>query len=814
MDGNTCITALTRAVTYLRLANARRGTQACHRALTAVQDAVERGRGRIIAHTLDELEDANPVSAASPRSPAPPLERGHIGYRRTQTRDAARAGRVPFRHRPWRWAAWRRRSLMTLLVISQTLFASYFLLGVLPYQRVNVLSIALVAVFAVLFAWVSVGFWMAVYGFVYRCAGGDPWSLLRRHPRAALARTPLARTAVVMPVYHEPVDRCMRGLRAVYRSLEATGELEHFEFFILSDSREPDVWLAEQAAWHELCRELGAQGRIHYRRRIVNLRYKSGNIADFLRRWGRLFRYMVVLDADSLMEGDTVVRMVQLMEREPGVGILQTAPRICNARSPFALVQQFANRVYGSLYTTGLASVQLGDAVYWGHNAIIRVAPFMRHCGLRRLRGPGVFGGPVMSHDFVEAAYMGRAGYEVWLEPELDGSYEESPPTLLDELARDRRWSKGNLQHLWLVLFGRRISVPQRLALVNGVFSYATSPLWFLFLALTTVQVARFTLWPIDYFPQGHTLFPLWPVWHPTWAIQLACTTAFLLFMPKLLAFVDAAVRTRLRRAYGGPWRLFAGIVMESVASAVFAPIRMVFHTRFVTEALCNLHVPWAGQNRGEEISWGLALRTSAGITLLAAAWAGFAWFLQPTFFYWSLPVAVPLVLSAPLGVWLSRRAAGIALRRRRYFHVAEDDLPPRLMQDLEMPLAQAFEPLPVAAFEAAVIDPRRNRLHRALGRPSRGPRADDLVVLMQRCLYSGRQALTRRQLGLLAQDPEALAWLHHYVWRSPGGSPWSEQIDEIARRTTHGAHPPPPTYARFGARPGAWRPQARLRRP
>ncbi|HYW92817.1 MAG TPA: glucans biosynthesis glucosyltransferase MdoH [Gammaproteobacteria bacterium] len=813
MDGQTCITALTRAVSYLRLATPRRGADPCRRALSAVQGAVEGGRGRVIGRTMDELtRHVRPTTPAA-RPAAPPIERGHIGYPTAQGRSGRRgqcAGPYTRKRHAWRWAALRRRSLMTLLVVSQTLVASWFMLGVLPYQRVNVLSISLIAVFAVLFAWVSVGFWMAAFGFAWRCLGGDPWSLLRRHPAAALGRTPLVRTAVVMPICHEPVDRCMRGLRAVHRSLAATGKLDHFEFFILSDSRDPDIWLAEQAAWHELCEELGDHERVHYRRRVVNLRYKSGNIADFLRRWGRRFRYMLVLDADSLMEGQTIVRMVQLMEREPRVGILQSAPRICGARSPFALIQQFANRVYGSLFTTGLASVQLGDAVYWGHNAIIRVDPFMRHCGLRRLRGPGVFGGAIMSHDFVEAAYMGRAGYEVWLEPGLGGSYEESPPTLLDELARDRRWSRGNLQHLWLVLSGRHISLPHRLALVTGVFSYAASPLWFLFLVLTTIKVARFALWPIDYFPQGHTLFPLWPVWHPGWALQLAGTTAFLLFMPKVLALVDAAVRPRLRRAYGGLWRLLAGIVMESLASAVFAPIRMVWQTRFVSEALCNLDVRWAGQNRGEEISWRLAVRTSAVITVLAAAWAGFAWYLQPAFFYWSLPVAVPLVLSAPLTVWLSRLGVGVALRRRGHFHMPEDENRPRLMQELERPRARSFEPLPLPAFEAAVLDPARNRLHRQLARPVRGPRAGEATVLMERCLYSGREVLSGPERTLLARDPDALSWLHHYAWRSPAGSPWSEHIDRIARRTVREDAAPLPTYAAFGAAHASDKPQGR----
>ncbi len=787
VDGARCISALSRALAYLGLAAGDRQPLAIHRALRAVQHAAA-GSGSLVEGTLDALHV--PRRAGARPAPPPPIERGHMGY------ASLRGAHVT--HRPeWRWAAWRRRALMAALVIGQTLYATSFMLGAIPGQGVDALVLALVTVFAILFAWISTGFWMAAFGFFHRCLGGDPWSPLRRHPPDELAGTALARTAVVMPICHEPVDRCMRGMRAVYRSLAQSGHLSHFEFFLLSDSRDPDVWLEEQAAWYALCEELGDHGRIHYRRRSVHLRHKSGNIADFLRRWGRRFRYMVVLDADSIMDGATLTRMVQLMQREPRLGILQSAPRICRAGSAFARIQQFSSSVYGGLFTAGLASVQLGDAVYWGHNAIIRVAPFMRHCGLPQLRGPGAFGGPIMSHDFVEAACLRRAGYEVWLEPRLGASYEESPPTLLDELARDRRWAKGNLQHLWFLLCARRVPIAQRLALFNGVLSYTSSPLWMLFLALTTINVARFTLWPINYFPQGHRLFPLWPVWHPQWALELTCTTAFLLLMPKILAFVDIAAGRQARRLHGGAGKLALGIALESLASALLAPIRMAAHTRFLLEALCNIRVRWAGQNRGEAIPWGKAVRATGGGTLLAAAWAAFAAWLQPLFFIWSLPVAVPLVLSAPLTAWSSRLAPGEALRRRRLLAVPEEQRPVAVLSDLERPLAAHFPPLPLSAFDAAVIDPRRNALHRQLGRPRR--KGVDTIALARRCLHEGRDALSPHELDRLAQDAEALAWLHHRVWRSVDDSPWHPTMASVTGHVLADTSIPDIGYAASG---------------
>jgi len=232
-------------------------------------------------------------------------------------------------------------------------------------------------------------------------------------------------------------------------------------------------------------------------------------VADFLRRWGRDYDYFVVLDADSLMDAGTLIRMVQLMDDNPRVGILQAPPRIVCARSLFARIQQFANRLYGLLFGTGLAALQLGDGAYWGHNAIIRTSAFMQHCGLPSLRGIGLFRGPILSHDFVEAAYMRRGGYEVWLEPALAGRYEQSPPTLVDELTRDRRWARGNIQHLPIMLKERGLKLVQRFIFLNGIVAYTAAPLWLAFLVLSGIEVARFTLWPIDYFPGGHRLFPV-----------------------------------------------------------------------------------------------------------------------------------------------------------------------------------------------------------------------------------------------------------------------------------------------------------------
>jgi len=677
----------------------------------------------------------------------------------------------------WRRSATWRRALLTTVVLGQTYAGFEVMRAVLPYRGGNAIEIGLLVLFVALFCWISVGFWVGVTGFVIRRLGGDPHSLLMRHDAKARAAVALARTAIVMPIYHEPVERTMAGLRAIYRSLEATGQIENFDFHILSDSRDPDHWLSEKTVWYQLCREFGAFGRLFYRRRPINMNYKSGNIADFLRRWGRRYEYMIVLDADSLMEGQTLVEMVRLMQLEPQVGILQTNPILVNAQSLFARVQQFSNQLYGPLFSTGLAAFQLGEAAYWGHNAIIRIQPFMAHCGLRRLRGFGLFRGPISSHDFVEAAYIARAGHEVWLEPGLGGSYEESPPSLVDELARDKRWAKGNLQHLWLMLFGRRLRMAHRMAFANGIMSYVASPLWLAFLALATISTANLVLYPIDYFPTPHSPFPTWPRWNPVWAVGLAVTTLLLLFLPKWLAVVDAIVSRRVK-GHGGFVRLAFSVLLEMLVSALLAPIRMLAHSRHVIEALFNVTLRWAGQNRSEETGWRDALVDQAPGSLLAAAWAGFAWWLDPVFFYWSLPVAIPLMLAAPTTVLFARVSIGRALQRFGLLLIPQERQPGALLTDLATGEAAVAEHGDRSAFVNVVVDPVLNRLHVSTSRESiRGSKREVLTELAQRCREEGPEGLSDKELSLLAQDGPTLEWLHRAAWSAVPASYWGRAV-------------------------------------
>ena len=549
----------------------------------------------------------------------PPIRRSTMAprpwslRRRLGARFRRRAyGNGPASRGSWHRIAAVRRSVLLVLVLAQTYIATAVMVQVLPYHGAKPLEIILLVLFGILIGWVSAGFWTAMAGFLLLLRGGD------RHAISAPARMPIdpaARTAIVMPICNEDVERVFAGVRATYEAAERSGRGAVFDFFILSDSADPDLRVAERKAWLELCRACRAFGRIFYRLRQHRIKRKSGNVADFCRRWGRNYRYMVVLDADSVMSGACLVELVRLMEANPDAGIIQTAPRACGRETMYARIQQFATHAYGPLFVAGMHYWQLGEAHYWGHNAIIRVAPFIRHCALARLPGRGNLSGEILSHDFVEAALMRRAGWGVWIAYDLPGSYEEMPPNLIDELKRDRRWCQGNLINSRL-FFAHGLHPAHRAVFVTGVMAYASAPLWFLFLVLSTVALAVHTLVAPQYFVAPNQLFPLWPQWQPLRAMELFAATAFVLFLPKLFGVMLTAVKGA--RAFGGLALLLASATIEVVFSALLAPIRMLFHTQFVASALVGLKVVWKSPPRDDsETRWSEALRHPGSPTVL-----------------------------------------------------------------------------------------------------------------------------------------------------------------------------------------------------
>ena len=673
----------------------------------------------------------------------------------------------------------KRRSVLTLLILIPSVLASAYVGSVLPNKGSTLLELAIVVVYSILFAWISVGFWTAMMGW---------FTLMRRFDRFATSRAlsePLdpgrtARTAVLFPICNEETPRVMAGVKTTYLSLQRTPGADRFDIHILSDSGSADKWMEEETAWADLVEELGAQGRIFYRNRKVNLKRKSGNVADFCRRHGRDYTYMAVFDADSVMCGDTLNKMVHIMERRPRIGILQTAPACFGRDTLLGRLQQFANRAYGPMFAAGLHFWQLGDAQYWGHNALIRIEPFMRHCGLPRLSGKPPLGGDILSHDFVEAALMRRAGWEVWLAFDLTGSWEECPPNLLSELKRDRRWCQGNLQHLRL-LFTEGLFPAHRALFLNGAMSYASALLWFLFLMLSSIEAVVQALVGPSYFTATRSLFPSWPVWQPIWALVLLATTGVLLFFPKLLSYQLIVLKTRRARLYGGPIKLLGSIGLEVCFSTLLAPIRMLFHSKFVFITLLGRQIGWGSQQRDDRpTSWGEAIRFHGGGALFGLLWGGIVWLYAPRFFWWIAPIVLPIVLSMPLSVLTSHDTPGRWLRRKGFLLIPEETDPDREIRDVNRFTAEMEQtPVPLglpreAGFLRALLDPSVNGLRRALlSRHGRCPNEEARVrsrELVDKILRMGPKGLSANEKQALLQDPDGLREVHTLAWTMEDG--------------------------------------------
>lgn len=557
-----------------------------------------------------------------------------------------------------------RQLLMSTLSAVTVVTGVWLMFDILRQNGTTILEAALLLLFSITFAWIVIAFWSGAIGFVLQMLRIDPLSLRRRRTVDIERIGPLnSRTAVVMPVYNEDTVRIMAGFEANLRSVAATGQLEAFDFFMLSDTQEPALIKAELAGWQALTERLGdLAGHAFYRRREKNSHRKVGNLADFCQRWGNHYDHMVVLDADSIMTGTCILTLVATMEANPATGLIQTVPIPVRQTTLFGRFLQFAAALNSPMLATGLAFWQTDAANYWGHNAIIRVDAFMESCGLPSLPGRGAFGGDILSHDFVEAALLRRAGWDVFLLPELDGSYEEVPSNLLDYATRDRRWVQGNIQHLAL-LNARGIHSISRLHFLFGAVAYISTLVWLLMLALSTADALVRAANSNVFFSSGYQLFPDWPIAKTDLIFSMLYLTVGLLLLPKLMSMVVAL--THKRAAFGGSLKLIASTFVETVFAILIAPLMMVFHSYFVICVFLGRKVRWEAQSReGRMIPWGQALYRTAFVGLVAIAWGGVTYLYAPVFFWWLTPVLLGLILAAPIVRYSSSFTLGRVARK------------------------------------------------------------------------------------------------------------------------------------------------------
>ena len=619
-----------------------------------------------MALSLDTVSpDSNPNVAAleRPASAMPPEK--HLDMPTQSLRHWSSAGeRKPVLQHP-RLGTWLARFFVFGGGLLLTAYGTYEMYQVVSVSRTTALQWVLVGLFTVNFSWIAIAFTSALLGFL---------ALMRRPGhRGPLPATLQHRTAIVMPVYNEQTDRTYAALEAIYESVQATGLGEHFDYFILSDTTHPDAWIAEERAFLALRERLGPGARFYYRHRPKNHHRKAGNIADFVSRWGGHYEHTLVLDADSLMTGDCIVRLAAAMEADPDAGIIQTLPLIINRNTFFARLQQFAARVYGPVIATGLAMWSGRDGNYWGHNAIIRVKAFADHCGLPDLKGKPPFGGHVLSHDFVEAALMRRAGWSVYMLPKLAGSYEESPPSLIDISVRDRRWCQGNLQHS-RILGAKGFVMATRQHFATGIMGYLASPLWLMQLVVGILIVLQVNYARPEYFTQEFTLFPVWPRFDPERALNLFALTMAILLAPKLFGLLLTLFNSRSRRAGGGAIRLIVSALIEVLFSAFFAPIMMLIQSGSVFQILLGRDTGWNPQRRDDgSIPFKDIVRRHRTHTVLGLVTGLSAFMIATALFAWMSPTIVGLVLAIPLSWASGQLAIGLWLKPKERMVVLHD---------------------------------------------------------------------------------------------------------------------------------------------
>lgn len=564
---------------------------------------------------------------------------------------------------PWQASARRRRLVLPVATILGTILASKTLAKIVVGNPVTR------ALHLLLLGWGIARFITALAGMYVLLFGDKTMLSIKDIKGHSLA--PDVRTAVVITIFQEDIHTVFAGLKATCESLYATGLGRQFDIFVLSDSADPVTRRAERLAYEEMCADLSRSGQdieVYYRVRKNRCDKKAGNVAHFCSHWGRNYRYMVVLDADSVMSGECILNMTMLMEANYRVGILQSPTQTIGHATLYARAQQFASRVTKRLFAMGLSYWQMSESHYIGHNAIIRVEPFMKHCGLAHLRGRGGLAGSILSHDIVEAALMRRAGYHVCLVTDLVGSYEQHPPNLLAELQRDRRWSHGNLQHLRLIA-EPGLHYVHRCSFATGAMTYLSAPIW---LGLISVSVVALLVGGNS--PHACVL--------PTKLGGPWLWTLSLFFLPHLMGLATVFLRNE-QALFGGSVKLLASAILESIMAILHAPVSMIAHSVFVLSSLTGTKLEWISPPRNAKTLRWMDVSTQIGpVSTVAALLAVVLASVDARLLLSLIPVGLPLLLAVSVTVMGSHVELGKVIKKQGLLLIPEElRTPPVLRQ-------------------------------------------------------------------------------------------------------------------------------------
>ena len=552
---------------------------------------------------------------------------------------------APASEAPRQMALWRFLAFSPAMLATAAL--TWVMQGWFAKGGFMALELVLLALIAFNFFWICFSVSTVVLGL---------YSLSKRDRSRPSDKPAPMKVALLVPVYNEVPWYVLGNVQSMLEELHARGGGHSYAMFILSDTRDDTLAEQERLSVEALRANLPPELQLYYRRRAENTGRKVGNISDWLRRWGAGYEAMLVLDADSLMTGRAISRLTDALSRDPAAGLIQSFPQLIGAQSVFGRMQQFANGVYGLALAEGLARWTGHEGNYWGHNAIMRTRAFAACAGLpllrARLTGREKL---IMSHDFVEAGLLRRAGWRVRFLPRLGGSYEETPPTLIDHILRDRRWCQGNLQHLNL-LGARGFFAISRFHLLHGAIGYLMAPIWFALLVIWAMIGLGEEASVIHYFSEANPSRPSWPDMSEPRHVLVILLIYAMLLAPKLLAVLALAFTGGKLSDYGGPLRFALSVGCEILLAVLYAPILMVQQMIAVFRTTFGLQHGWSPQAR-DGGQYGLrtlitchALETLSGLALWGGIFAGLI-------SLWLMPIALSLVLAVPLSALSGQRA-------------------------------------------------------------------------------------------------------------------------------------------------------------
>ncbi len=589
-----------------------------------------------------------------------------------QEADSTRAG-----------ASLTGRRVLVGVLFAATMAGSLALMAVtLSPGGFDIVDYVILALFAVTLPWMVAGFWNATIGFLIMRFAPDPIAAVI--PIAAGIRgneAVTASTAVLVCIRNEPPERVIRNLEPMMSGLGATGVGDRFQVYILSDTSNGEIATIEEACFSALASRWHGRMALTYRRRDANTGYKAGNIRDFCERWGDKHEFAVTLDTDSFMTAEAILRLVRIMQADPKLGILQGLVVGLPSTSAFARIFQFGMRLGLRSYTIGSAWWQGDCGPYWGHNAVLRLEPFMAHCELPALAKNDTTDVHILSHDQIEAVLMRRAGYDVRVLPEEELGWEENPPTLIEFIRRDLRWCQGNMQY-WRFMTLPGIKAVSRYQLVIAILMFIGSPAWIGMLVLGALSLA-FAETPADFI-------------RPDAGMVLFILVLVMWFSPKIASAIDILLRPELRRAFGGTARFVTNYAIETAYSILLCPILWFGHTIFLCGLLFGHEIGWIGQTRDDHaIPFALALRNLWPHTLLGCGAIGVLVWTHPGAIPYALFLAAGPALSIPFAVATAWPAVGRAFARIGIGRLPEETAPPAALAELALPAIEIAAPVP-----------------------------------------------------------------------------------------------------------------------